>query len=351
MSLKILRTVVGCLAAAVLLSMTASAEPKTSAGSTVLLDGTTGRVLYADHENSRSLIASTTKIMTGILVAEECDLKAEYAIPREATGIEGSSMHLKTGEIVTVEELLYGMMLHSGNDAAVALAMYCSGSVEAFAEKMNRKADELGLSGTNYKNPHGLDEKEHYSTAMDLARLTAYAMNNSVFREVVSTKSATFGERTLTNHNKLLWQYEGAVGVKTGYTMAAGRILVSAAEREGRRLIAVTIDDRNDWSDHAMLFDYGFSFYDLQTLAKAGQIMGEVCVIGGAEDRVQAVIAEDLVCCLSEDDAAELLVHLPMFVYAPVLAGEQAGSVRVTIDGSEFQTIPLYWKYSVLEEA
>ena len=351
MKSKLFRTVAGCLAAAVLLSVTAVAEPSTSARSSVLLDGTTGRILCSKNADSRSLIASTTKIMTGLLVAEECDLKASYAIPAEAVGVEGSSLHLKAGEIVTIEELLYGMMLHSGNDAALALAMYCAGTQEAFAEKMNRKAEELGLTGTSYKNPHGLDQEGHYSTALDLARLTACAMNHPVFRQVVSTKTIAFGNRVFTNHNKLLWRYDGAVGVKTGYTMAAGRILVSAAERDGRRLIAVTLHDRNDWTDHAALFDYGFSSFSMRQLAKIGQPMGSVPVIGGAEKVVQAVLSDDLECCLSEEETVELRVNLPMFVYAPILAGEQAGTLSVVIDGSEFQTVPLYWRYSVLEEA
>lgn len=351
MKLKLFRTVAGCLAAAVLLSVTAVAGPSTAARSSVLLDGTTGRILCSKNADTRSLIASTTKIMTGLLVAEECDLKASYAIPAEAVGVEGSSLHLKAGEIVTIEELLYGMMLHSGNDAALALAMYCAGTQEAFAEKMNRKAEELGLTGTSYKNPHGLDQEGHYSTALDLARLTACAMNHPVFRQVVSTKTITFGNRVFTNHNKLLWRYDGAVGVKTGYTMAAGRILVSAAERDGRRLIAVTIHDRNDWTDHAALFDYGFSSFSMRQLAKIGQPMGSVPVIGGAEKVVQAVLSDDLQYCLAEEETVELRVNLPMFVYAPILAGEQAGTLSVVIDGSEFQSVPLYWRYSVLEEA
>ncbi len=351
MKKKLIRTVAGWLAAAVLLSMPASAQPRTSAQSVVLLDSTTGRILYEQNANARSLIASTTKIMTGLLVAEECDLSAKVCIPKEAAGVEGSSIYLQAGEMVSVEELLYGLMLHSGNDAAVALAMYCSGSVSAFAEKMNRKAVDLGLCGTHYVNPNGLDEKEHYSTALDLARLTAYAMENEVFRRVVSTKTMTFGERTFTNHNKMLWRYDGAVGVKTGYTKAAGRVLVSAAERDGRRLVAVTIHDRNDWADHAAMLDYGFSTYTTQTLAEVGQIMGEVAVIGGAEETVQAVLQEDILCCVSADEEPEIQINLPVFVYAPVLAGEQAGSVSVLMNGTEMKSVPLYWRYSVLEEA
>ena len=350
MKRNMLRTAAGCLAAAVLLSVTVFAIPNISAQSAILLDGTTGRILFEQNPDARAKVASTTKIMTGLLVAEECDLSARVCIPKEATGIEGSSLYLKAGEVLTVEALLYGMMLHSGNDAAVALAMYCAGSVPAFAEKMNRRAEELGLTDTNYVNPHGLDTENHYSTARDLAVLAAAAMENEIFRKVVSTKTAVFGDRTFTNHNKLLWRYEGAVGVKTGYTMSAGRILVSAAERNGRRLIAVTIRDRNDWADHATMLDYGFSAYTSQEVARCGQVFGAVPVINGAEASVQAVLQEDVFWCMAKEEQAELRPNLPIFIYAPVLAGEKAGTLSVLVDGKEVRQVPLYWRYSVLEE-
>ena len=350
MKRNMLRTAAGCLAAAAVLSVAVFAMPSPSAESAILLDGATGRILYEHNADARAKVASTTKIMTGLLVAEECDLSARVCVPKEATGIEGSSLYLKAGEVLTVEALLYGMMLQSGNDAASALAMYCSGSIPAFAEKMNARAEELGLTDTNYVNPHGLDAESHYSTARDLAMLTAAAMENEVFHKVVSTKTAVFGSRSFTNHNKLLWRYEGAVGVKTGYTMSAGRILVSAAERNGRRLIAVTIRDRNDWADHTAMLDYGFSAYESRDLARCGEIFGEVPVICGAEETVQAVVQEDVFWCLAKEEQAELRPNLPLFVYAPVLAGEKAGTLCVLVDGKEVKQVPLYWRYSVLEE-
>ena len=218
-------------------------SPRLSAKSAVLLDASTGRVLYASHAEDKSLIASTTKIMTALVICETGDLNRTVVIPPEAVGIEGSSMYLKAGEVLSVHELLYGLMLRSGNDAAVALALADSGSISAFAMRMNEKAAVLGLKNTHYANPHGLDSEENYSTALDLARLTRFALQNPDFAQLVSTKSVTIGDRVLTNHNKLLWQYSGAIGVKTGYTRTAGRILVGAAERDGRRLIAVTIAD------------------------------------------------------------------------------------------------------------
>ena len=233
--------------------------PQVSAKSAALLDGTTGELLYEKNGDQRALIASTTKIMTGLLVCEAGDLDRTVTVPETAAGTEGSSMYLKSGETLTRRELLYGMMLHSGNDAALTLAISISGSEAAFVRQMNRRACALNLTQTHFANPHGLDSGENYSTALDLARLAQAALQNEQFRAVVSTKTITCAGRTLTNHNKLLWRYDGCIGVKTGYTRHAGRILVSAAERGGRMLIAVTISDPDDWRDHVSLLDYGFA--------------------------------------------------------------------------------------------
>ena len=233
--------------------------PQVSAKSAALLDGTTGECLYEKNGDQRALIASTTKIMTGLLVCEAGDLGRTVTVPETAAGTEGSSMYLKSGETLTRRELLYGMMLHSGNDAALTLAISVSGSEAAFVRQMNRRACALNLTQTHFANPHGLDSGENYSTALDLARLAQAALQNEQFRAVVSTKTITCAGRTLTNHNKLLWRYDGCIGVKTGYTRHAGRILVSAAERGGRMLIAVTISDPDDWRDHVSLLDYGFA--------------------------------------------------------------------------------------------
>lgn len=337
------------IAAVLLLPVRAAAAPAVSAQSAILMDAFTGRVLWEQNADEQALIASTTKIMTGLLVSELCSLEDQVEVPRQAVGTEGSSMYLKEGEVLTVKALLYGLMLHSGNDAAVALAVHCSGSVEEFTNRMNQKAESLCLKHTHYANPHGLDDDGNYSTARDLAVLTAYAMNNEIFHQVVSTKTAVFENRCLTNHNKLLWQYEGAVGVKTGYTKSAGRILVSCAEREGRRLIAVTISDPNDWADHKQLLDFGFQAYAPRELVQAGAVMAEVPVISGGEALAQAVTAEAYAYPMAENEQASFSMDLPVFVFAPVLAGEQAGVLRIEIDGKEVAGIPLYWRYSVLE--
>ena len=318
-----------------------------SADHAILLDAQSGRVLYEKDADARSLIASTTKIMTGLLVAERCNVMDRVRIPPEAVGVEGSSMYLKEGEVLTVQELLYGLMLQSGNDAAVALAIYCGGTVEGFAELMNDKARTLGLTGTHFENPNGLDGREHYSTARDLAILTAYAMENPIFAKTVSTKTVTAAGRVLTNHNKLLWRYDGAEGVKTGYTRAAGRILVSSAQRGGRRLIAVTINAPDDWRDHEALLDLGFSRYTSKTIALQGQILAQVEVAGGRGGTVDLVASEDFSYPLAEGEKVKLYLPGPGFVYAPVEKGDSAGAVYVAVDGKTVGTIPLEYRWSV----
>ena len=208
-----------------------------SARSAILVDAQTGRVLYEKNADEQSLIASTTKIMTGLLVCEAGELEREISVPPEAAGVEGSSLYLKAGERITVRELLYGLMLRSGNDAAVALAIATAGSMEAFVGRMNEKAQALGLTNTHFENPNGLDGEVHYSTARDLAKLSVCAMQNETFRAVVSSKNFTENGRSFTNHNKLLWRVDGADGIKTGYTKRAGRILAGSAVRDGRRLV------------------------------------------------------------------------------------------------------------------
>ena len=314
-----------------------------SAEKAILADAATGRILYEKNADSRSLIASTTKIMTALVVCEQCNVLDRMRIPKEAVGIEGSYMYLQEGEVLTIQELLYGLMLHSGNDAAVALAIYCGGTVEGFAEMMNDKARQIGLQNSHFENPNGLDAPGHYSTARDLAMLAAYAMQNPIFSKTVSTKNITIGQRYLHNHNKLLWQVEGADGVKTGYTRAAGRILVSSALRDGRRLVAVTINAPDDWHDHAMLLEQGFSGFAHRNILQEGQIIGSLEIAGGDCGHVQLLAAEDFDYALAPDEKVSLLIPGTGFVYAPVTAGADAGFVHVCVDGKSVGKVPLIY--------
>ena len=318
-----------------------------SAEKAIALDAVTGRVLYQKNADQQSLIASTTKIMTALVVCEQCNVLDRMRIPKEAVGIEGSSMYLKEGEVLTIQELLYGLMLSSGNDAAVALAIYCGGTVEGFAELMNDKARVLGLSNTHFENPNGLDSPGHYSTARDLAVLAAYAMENPIFAKTVSTKSIRIGERYLTNHNKLLWQVEGADGVKTGFTKAAGRILVSSATRNDRRLVAVTLNAPSDWQDHKSLLDEGFSRYAVRQVVHKGQLMGTVEVEGGENCRVQLLAAEDFDYSLAEAERPQLMIPGTGFVYAPVTEGAEAGYAYVLIEGNAVGKVPLVYGQTI----
>ena len=318
-----------------------------SAQKAILMDGETGRILYEKDADSRSLIASTTKIMTALVVCEQCNVLDRMRIPKEAVGIEGSSMYLQEGEILTIQELLYGMMLHSGNDAAVALAIYCGGTVEGFAQLMNDKAHRLGLTGTHFENPNGLDSPGHYSTARDLAILTAYAMQNPIFAQTVSTKNVRIGQRSLQNHNKLLWRVDGADGVKTGYTKAAGRILVSSAQREGRRLICVTINDGNDWADHQALLEDGFSRYHRSQIVSVGDILGSKTVVGGDAQQVQLVAAEDFAFALTAQETPQIVISGAEFVYAPVVQGGQAGYAYICLGEKPVGKVPLVYAQTV----
>ena len=250
-ALTALYSMIPCQAAAV----------STSAASAILVDVDSGRVLYEYNADARMRIASTTKLLTALVALERGDLNDVVTVSREAAYTEGSSMYLKEGEELTLETLLYGLLLCSGNDAAVAIAEHIAGSQEKFAELMNEKAAELGMENSSFVTPNGLDAEDHYSTARDMARLACAAVGNEILVRMASTRTVTIAGRTMTNHNKLLGSLEGCIGLKTGYTMAAGRTLVTCAERNGQRLAAVTLQDGNDWADHQALYDYGFSAY------------------------------------------------------------------------------------------
>lgn len=332
------------LAAVLFFSFPASAI---SAQNAILMDAQTGRVLLERNADARSLIASTTKIMTALIICEQTNVLDRVKIPKEAVGVEGSSMYLQEGEILTVQELLYGLMLQSGNDAAVALAIYCGGTVEGFAQLMNDKARMLKLSDTHFENPHGLDSPGHYSTARDLAVLSAYAMQNPIFNCVVSAKNVRVGNRSLRNHNKLLWRLEGAEGVKTGFTKAAGRILVSSVTRQDRRLIGVTINAPDDWRDHTQMHDHGFEQFKLSCLFAQGQTVGQMSVVGGEQEFVSLVAAEDFYFPLAANESVSVIVPGAGFVYAPVVRDADAGYVYVAVDDHVVAKLPVEYAQTV----
>ncbi len=312
----------------------------TSAASAVLIEQSSGRVLYQQDPDTERLIASVTKIMTALVALEHGDKDQSYTVTVQDMA-EGSSMYLKPGDTLRLEELLYGLMLVSGNDAALAVAHCVSGELEDFVALMNRTAEDLGLTHSHFANPNGLDAEGHYSSARDLAVLAAHALENQDFRRIVSTASVTIGERYLTNHNKLLRMCEGCIGVKTGFTKAAGRTLVSAAAREGMTLVCTTLNDGNDWNDHMALLDYGFANYHMETAVAAGQTLAAALVRNGTAASVPLAAAKDLQYPLAEGETLKVVAHVPVAVSAPVVPGQALGEVCAYLGDEEVASVEL----------
>ena len=324
----------------------AAETPSVSAQAAVVIEAVTGRVVFGQMENERLPMASTTKIMTALLTLEQPGLDEPFTVDPDAIRVEGSSMGLTEGSEVTLRTLAAGMLLASGNDAANAAAVKIAGSIPDFAILMNQKAAELGLRDTNFETPSGLDGQNHYTTAYDLAMLARAAMQNADFRAICSQKSMKlhYGnppqDRWLTNHNRLLEEYEGCIGVKTGFTKKAGRCLVSAAEREGEKLICVTLNAPDDWNDHKKLLDAGFA-----AVALVGEKPEQVSipVTGGEAPSVIAGVGEFAEPAVREEELPRVRIEVEAepFLYAPVAAGQQVGTVRWTLDGAEIYALPL----------
>lgn len=320
-----------------------SAAPENSAQAAIVMEVETGRVLYEKKAHEKLPMASTTKIMTAILAIENSNLSDIVTVSPRASGIEGSSLYLAAGERLTMKQLLYGLMLRSGNDAAFAIAEHVGKSAEKFADMMNRKARELGAINTNFVNPHGLHHEDHYTTAYDLALISAYAMKNPIFREIVSTKyykipwEGQAWDRVLMNKNALLWNYEGANGIKTGYTKAAGRCLASAALRNNMQLVAVVLNCPPWFDDSAALLDYGFSHYEMEKLFEKGEIVGEIAVKNGFQKKVDLVLKEDISIPLAEGEMEKLKISIkhPDYIKAPVEKGAKIGTIEIVIGNTK----------------
>ncbi len=318
-----------------------------SASSAVLIEAESGRVVYEKDADKRRPMASTTKIMTALVALENHDLDVPIKIPKEAVGIEGSSLYLVEGEELTLRELLYALMLRSANDAAAAIAIAVGGSVADFAEMMNEKAEKMGLNDTHFDNPHGLDSDSHYTTARELALITAEALKNEVFREIVSTykKSLPLGgvpnRRLVVNHNRLLRTYDGCIGVKTGFTKKDGRCLVSAAERDGITLVAVTLNAPNDWNDHKKMLDSGFSAVKRVKISSDG-IEGYLPTVGAKTDMIMYGAVGDTSAVLP-NNAGELrvVIELPRFVFAPLKKGDVIGRAVFMNGNEEVASLPI----------
>lgn len=315
-----------------------------SARSYALVEMKTGRMLAGGNTEQRLPMASTTKIMTGLLACESGKMDEVYTVPKEAIMVEGSSMGLQPDEKITLRDLTYGLLLESGNDAAGAIAYCLAGSIPDFAAMMNRRAEELKLKNTHFDNPSGLDSKEHYTTALDLARLGAYAMQNPEFAKIASTVKAQVtyngiaNGRTLYNHNALLKSYEGAIGIKTGYTKKSGRCLVSCARRDGITLIAATLHGWEDWDDHKALLNYGFGLLKSTRLMNDCPQLSEA-VVGGKLESLKCSYKADITAGLKADEIGRVKtqIELPRFVYAPVAKGQKIGRILFTLDGAPLE--------------
>ncbi len=325
----------------------AEPAPRLRAGAAVLMDWETGEVLHARQPFARRAPASTTKILTALIALERGNPQAVVVVSRRAASTPGSSMHLKAGERYTLHDLLQGLLLRSGNDAAVAIAEHLAGSVEGFAAWMNARSQDLGARQSHWLNPHGLDHPQHYTTAYDLALITRQAMAHPVFAAVVSQRARELSfellgrQGLLTNTNRLLWSFEGADGVKTGTTSAAGACLVASATRTGQRLIAVVLHSGNRWNDAAALLAHGYQHYQLFRHASAGEVLLAAPVAGGLPPRVDLVPQQDVVAVVRRSGAIpQVTVAVPP-LRAPLPEGATVGEAVIYVDGVPRRRIAL----------
>ena len=321
-----------------------SYELGVSAKSAVLMCVNNGEVLFSKNENKTLPMASTTKIMTSLIALEAATPQREITVTNEMVSVEGTSMGLKPGDSVSLLELVYGMMLQSGNDAANTVAYVLGGSPEGFSCIMNERAAEIGMNNSNFVTASGLDEKNHYSTAYDMALLASECIGNPEFRYICSRKTArlTYGNppyaRTLTNHNRLLWRYSDCIGIKTGFTKKSGRCLVSAAERNGIILVAVTLNDGDDWNDHISMFEYGFSKCKPVTISCRNDILSlKVC--GGVKNSVPIKLSRE--CTIPVGQTCTYKIYIKPFEYAPVKIGQVVGNAVFVSEGRIIDEIPV----------
>ena len=309
-----------------------------SAASAVVIDQESGRVLYSHNAYSKMGMASTTKIMTALIALQSGKIDNIITISSKAAMTEGSSLYLSPGEKVSMRDLLYGLMLNSGNDAAVAIAEEISGNVDEFVKLMNTRAKEMGAYNTNFVNPNGLSDPSHYTTAADLALISREAMKNEDFKTIVSTKTKQLSDGTYCiNHNKMLNLYEGATGIKTGFTKSTGRTLVSSAEKDGKSLICVTLNAPDDWNDHKKMLDYVFSSFIQTSFFKKGEVYGSIKVNGGEKESINAVYEKDGTVILSDEEKNRVAVqaNCSEVLDAPVKIGQKIGETIILLDGVE----------------
>ena len=331
----------------IILQPCAAEEIGTSAKACVIIDEASGRVLLQHNADAPLPMASTTKVMTALLALELGDLDAPVTCSRNAFGVPGTSIYLSQGETLTLRQMLTGLMLASGNDAAVAIAEHIGGTADAFCRMMTARAAELGCKDTVFLTPHGLPCDGHHTTAHDLALIAREAMTHDAFREIVSTSRATIPwegrsyDRVLNNKNRLLTTYEGATGIKTGYTKKAGRCLVFGAEREGMRIIGVVLNCPDWFNEAARLMDAAFARYESVTLAHSGDVLATLPVTNSGGAVMDVILAVDLTGIIPKGSVARLALILPDALDAPVLQGQPVGSAQLVAGGEVIAEVPL----------
>lgn len=314
-----------------------------SASSVVLMDAGSGRVLYEHNAHEPRMIASITKLMTALVALDSgCSGEEVVEIQPEWTGIEGSSLYLRAGEQYRLETLLYGLLLQSGNDAAESIAGYCAGTVPEFVMQMNRKAKSLGMINSHFSNPSGLTQEDHYSSAYDMALLARKCLKNELLAEIMATRTITLEGKHFTNHNKLLWRYDGCIGLKTGYTEKAGRTLVSAANRDGLTLICVTLDAPDDWNDHQKLLDYGFDRYSATQMYYDSEMIGFLPVEGSLYPVCPVYVEESASVATAKGEELIKTIELDISrLTAPFECDIPVGYAVCTLNGKEVCRIRL----------
>jgi D-alanyl-D-alanine carboxypeptidase (penicillin-binding protein 5/6) len=329
-----------------------SSPPKIEAQAAILIDAKTGQILFEKNSHIRNAPASTTKVLTAIIAIESGRLDEEVKVSARAANTAGSSMHLSTGQIISMRELVIGLLLRSGNDAAVAIAEHLAGSVENFVMLMNDKAQSLDAANSHFANPHGLTAVNHYSTAFDLAWIARYALTNPTFSMIVNTKETNIEwldrkgkehDQSLKNTNKLLWLLEEADGVKTGTTNQAGPCLISSATRGNQKLIAVVLHDHSRWYDSMQLLKYGFDAFELYEYAVKGDILGSIPVEGGLGPLIDAVVSNNasVVVPTADYEHVTVYVNLPEQIKAPVYQGQKIGEIVFLVHQQAIKTVDI----------
>ena len=330
-----------------------------SATSAIVLEASTGRILYEKNAHEKMPMASTTKVMTALVALDYGNLSDIVTVSKNASGVEGSSIWLSAGEKMTLSDMLYGLMLASGNDAAVAIAEHVGGSLDGFVELMNKKAQEIGAYNTHFANPNGLPAEGHYTTAFDLALICARAMQNENFCEIVKTQYKTLPweghewDRVVKNKNKILWNYEGGNGIKTGYTKEAGKCLTAAAQRDSMQLVSVVLSAPDMFNDCMALMDYGFKNYNNRVIMETGEYIGDVAVEDGTEDSFSVYTDKDIIYPLTDTEYEQIKrrVHLEEMVKAPVSMGQLVGTIDLWLGENRLYSVELKSVYQIGENS